>query len=136
MTTELAKAESMDFNIPEGYICTVDLSNKEGAIVVANALNNSTSLEEYLGDDKDKILNVKDFVTVPGVRARTGEQCINTHLVLEDGTTLFTQSDGIARSVRFIVGFIGQYISDGINLRVKEQKLANKNTLKTLEIVA
>lgn len=132
-TTEVVPvSETFDFNIPEGYICTVDISTFEGAATVTNAINASTSLNDY----KEDVFEIVDIITVPGVRSRTGEQCINTHLVLKDGTMLFSQSDGVARSAKFIVGFLGQYIHDGIKVRVKETALRNGNSLKTLELVA
>lgn len=118
--------------IPDGFVNTVNMDSFEGAAAVANALNASVSLNEYEND----ILYVVDIVTVPGVRVQSGEECINTHLILNDGTTVFSQSAGIARSAKFIVGFLGDYIHDGIRLRVKEQKLRNGNTLKSLEIVS
>ena len=123
-TTEVVPvSETFDFNIPEGYICTVDISTFEGAATVTNAINASTSLNDY----KEDVFEIVDIITIPGVRSRTGEQCINTHL---------SQSDGVARSAKFIVGFLGQYIHDGIKVRVKETALRNGNSLKTLELVA
>lgn len=127
---QLAMADDA-FVFPESFFNTVDVSTMAGAATVANALNASISLNEFGGE----ILDVVDIIAVPGVRSQTGEQCINTHLVLADGTTLFSQSAGIARSAKFIVGFMGKYIHDGIKIRVKEQKLRNGNTLKSLEIV-
>jgi len=134
MSNELATTNTQlpMINIPEGFVNTVNMDSFEGAAAVANALNASVSLNEYEND----ILDVVDIVTVPGVRAQSGEECINTHLILSDGTTVFSQSAGIARSAKFIVGFLGDYIHDGIRLRVKEQKLRNGNTLKSLEIVS
>ena len=134
MPNELATTNQLN-NIAttsDGFVNTVNMDTFEGAAAVANALNASVSLNDYDGE----ILDVVDIVTVPGVRAQTGEECINTHLILDDGTTVFSQSSGIARSARFIVGFLGDFIHDGIRLRVKEQKLRNGNILKSLEIVA
>lgn len=132
-STELATTnQTANISIPDGFVNTVDMNTFEGAAAVANALNASVSLNEYEGE----VLHVIDIVTVPGTRALSGEDCINTHLLLADGTTVFSQSAGIARSAKFIVGFLGDYIHDGICLRVKEQKLRNGNTLKSLEIVS
>lgn len=131
--TELATTDKLPMTtISEGFVNTVNMDSFEGAATVANAINASVSLNDYEND----ILDVVDIVTVPGVRAQSGDECINTHLILADGTTVFSQSAGIARSAKFIVGFLGDYIHDGIRVRVKEQKLRNGNSLKSLEIVA
>lgn len=129
----IAKAEnSADFEIPQGYICTVDITTIEGKLDVMNALNGSTSL----ADRVNETLMVKNIVTTQGVRSRTGESCINTHLLLDDGTALFSQSDGVARSAQVLVALFTINgvcdFGDGIAIKCVEQKLPNGNTLKTL----
>ena len=129
----IAKAEnSADFEIPHGYICTVDITTFEGKLDVMNALNGSTSL----ADRVNETLMVKNIVTTQGVRSRTGEECINTHLLLDDGTALFSQSDGVARSAQVLVALFTINgvcdFGDGIAIKCVEQKLPNGNTLKTL----
>ena len=125
-----------DFEIPRGYICTLDISTIEGKMQLATALNGAVTMKDRIGEP----LPVVNIVTTQGVRARTGEECTNTQLILEDGTVLFSQSDGIARSVKVIVAlftdpatnkFVSP-VSQGVNLMVKEQQLSNGNTLKTL----
>lgn len=129
----IAKAEnSADFEIPQGYICTVDITTIEGKLDVMNALNGSTSL----ADRVNETLMVKNIVTTQGVRSRTEEVCINTHLLLDDGTALFSQSDGVARSAQVLVALFTINgvcdFGDGIAIKCVEQKLPNGNTLKTL----
>lgn len=129
----IAKAEnSADFEIPQGYICTVDITTLEGKLDVMNALNGSTSLAERI----DETLMVKNIVTTRGARSRSGEVCINTHLLLDDGTALFSQSDGVARSAQVLVALFTINgvcdFGDGIAIKCVEQKLPNGNTLKTL----
>ena len=129
----IAKAEnSADFEIPRGYICTVDITTIEGKLYVMKALNGSTSL----ADRVNETLMVKNIVTTQGGRSRTGEECINTHLLLDDGTALFSQSDGVARSAQVLVALFTINgvcdFGDGIAIKCVEQKLPNGNTLKTL----
>lgn len=132
-TNELANTDAMDFNIPSGYICTVDRTTREGTIKVANALSDAVSLKE-IGDKHFKLM---DVLTTPGVRSRTGEVCTNTYLIDADDNMYMTQSDGIKRSAQQIVGlFNGDFGEDGIEVSVVEKKLNNDNTLKTLHFYA
>lgn len=132
-TNELANTDAMDFNIPSGYICTVDRTTREGTIKVANALSDAVSLKE-IGDKHFKLV---DVLTTPGVRSRTGEICTNTYLIDADDNMYMTQSDGIKRSAQQIVGlFNGDFGEDGIEVSVVEKKLNNDNTLKTLHFYA
>ena len=121
-----------DFEIPRGFICTVDISTFEGKMAVMNALNGSESLSDHMNET----LMVKDVVTTQGVRSRTGEECVNTHLILADGTALFSQSDGVHRAVRSLVALFTVNgvcdFGDGIAIKCIEQSLRNGNTLKTL----
>ena len=129
----VANQNASDFNIPRGYICTVDISTMDGKLDVMNALNGSTSLSEHMNET----LMVRDIVTTQGVRSRTGESCTNTHLLLSDGTALFSQSDGVARSIAVLVALFTDAdgrcdFGDGIPLMCVEQPLNNGNTLKTI----
>jgi hypothetical protein len=132
----IAKAEnSADFEIPQGYICTVDITTLEGKLDLMNALNGSSSLADHVGE----VLMVKNVVTTQGVRSRTGEECTNTYLLLADGTTLFSQSDGVKRSVKVLVALFTINgvcdFGDGIALMCTEKKLPNGNSLKELVAV-
>lgn len=142
MANELATTNSNaiqntnDFRIPNGYICTFNIEDVQGKMKLANALNGAESMR----DKVDQVLNVTDIVTTQGNRARTGEVCTNSYLILEDGTVYFSQSDGIARSLKVIVALFtnpatGEFInpvSQGVGLQIKEQTLSNGNTLKTV----
>lgn len=125
-------ANTSDFEIPRGYICTVDITSIEGKLDVMQALNGSTALAEHMNET----LCVKNIVTTAGVRSRTGEACINTHLLLADGTTLFSQSDGVHRAAATLVALFTVNgvcdFGDGINVQCVEVPLKNGNTLKTL----
>lgn len=136
---EIIKNENNVIAIPEGNFNTVDISTFEGAAKLTNAINNSRSLAEYIDDNDNPILKVVDIIVTAGYRkARDGGEdtpCEDTRLVLEDGTSLLSQSGGIARSARFIAGFLGSALHNGILIRVSEQKLRNGNTIKNLEVV-
>lgn len=132
-TNELANTDTVELNIPSGYICTVDRTTREGTIKVANALSDAVSLKE-IGNKHFKLM---DVITTPGVRSRTGEICTNTYLIDADDNMYMTQSDGIKRSAQQIVGlFNGDFGEDGIEVSVVEKKLNNDNTLKTLHFYA
>lgn len=125
-----------DFEIPRGYICTLDITTIEGKMALATALNGAVSMRDMI----DETLRVTNIVTTQGFRSRTGEECVNTYLICEDGTVYFSQSDGIARSVKVLVALFTDQntnkfinpVSQGVGFMVKEQALQNGNTLKTV----
>lgn len=129
-------ADGSDFAIPRGYICTVDLTTLDGKLALANALNGAVSMKDKTNDT----LRVVDIVTTQGARARTGEECVNSYLICEDGTVYFSQSDGIARSLKVLVAIFTNPdtqeftspVSLGVGMQIKEQTLANGNTLKSV----
>lgn len=133
---QLATNNGSDFEIPRGYICTLDVSTIQGKMQLATALNGAVSMKDKIG----VALPVVNIVTTQGARARTGEECVNTYLVCEDGTVYFSQSDGIARSVKVLVALFtdpetGRFtnpVEQGVGFMIKEQILANGNTLKTV----
>lgn len=140
MTKELATTNNVTANIiPEGAFNTVDMTTFEGAMKVTNAINNSSSLAEFVEDNNDPVLTVVDIVVTPGTRKSrdNGEDipCEDTRLILADGTSLLSQSGGIARSARFIAGFCGAELHNGILIRVASQKMRNGNTVKSLVVV-
>lgn len=136
MSTELANINAVDSN---GALATVKMDSFENAVKVTNAINNSQSLAQYVEDNDYPDMTVTDIIITLGTRkSRDGGEdtpCEDTRLILEDGTSLLSQSGGIARSARFIAAFLGDSIHDGIIMRVVERKLRNGNTIKNLEIV-
>lgn len=143
MTTEIiandntAIQSTSEFDIPTGFICTVDRNTREGAITVANALSDAESLTA-IGDEK---FVLKDIITTPGVRSQTGEVCTNTYLISDDGHIYMTQSNGIARSANFIVGLFAKPdgtvdFGDGITVNVSSKQLASGRSLKSLHFTA
>lgn len=141
MTTELANTAANTLAIPEGAFNTVDMNSFEGLQKVTNAINNSQSLAEYVENNNNPTMTVVDIVVTPGIRKSRDERipdadCEDTRLILADGTSLLSQSGGIARSARFIAGFLGkETLHEGVLIRVVEQKLRNGNTIKNLEVV-
>lgn len=135
LTVTDPKKDVTAFEIPEGFICTISRDDFDGQMVIMNALNGSDSLAQHVNER----LNITGIITTPGLRSRTGEVCTNTFLVLEDGTSLMSQSDGVADSARAIVAIFRQ--SDGtvkfgpdgvLPVTCIEIKLSNGNTMKKL----
>lgn len=126
-TTEIV---TNDFNISEGFICTLDRTSTEGKVAIAKALNGSEPLKDHM----DEVLHLAGVITTPGVRAQSGAECTNNYLVLDDGTVLFSQSDGVTRSLKVIAALWGGELHDGKTVDVKciSQNLTNGNTLKTI----
>lgn len=126
-TTEIV---TNDFNIAEGFICTLDRTTNEGKVAIAKALNGSEPLKEHM----DEVLHLAGAITTPGVRAQSGVGCTNNYLVLDDGKVLFSQSDGVTRSLKVIAALWGGDLHDGKTVDVKciSQNLTNGNTLKTI----
>lgn len=125
-------APVIDFEIPEGFICTVDITTDQGAINAANALGSAESLNNY---DKDEFI-VTDFITKPGIRAVTGDACTDVVLILNDGTCLFTQSVGILNSVQFMAASLGrERIHRGVKVAVTTVNTRSGNELKQLKIL-
>lgn len=125
-----AIVEDNAFNIPQGYVCTLDMTTNDGKKKVAQALNGSTPLK----DKMDKVINLTGVITTPGTRAVSGNDCTNNYLIADDGTVYFSQSDGVTRSIKVIVGLWGADLANGNSVPVKciTQKLNNGNTLKTI----
>lgn len=126
-TTEIV---TNDFNISEGFICTLDRTSTEGKVAIAKALNGSEPLKDHM----DEVLHLAGVITTPGVRAQSGSECTNNYLVLDDGKVLFSQSDGVTRSLKVIAALWGGDLHDGKTVDVKciSQNLTNGNTLKTI----
>lgn len=119
-----------DFNITDGYICTLDRTTDNGKVAIAKALNGSEPLKDHM----DEVLHLAGVITTPGTRSQTGAECTNNYLVLDDGTVLFSQSDGVTRSLKVIAALWSGDLHDGKNIDVKciTQNLTNGNTLKTI----
>ena len=126
-TTEII---TNDFNITDGYICTLDRTTDTGKVAIAKALNGSEPLKDHM----NKVLHLAGVITTPGTRSQTGAECTNNYLVLDNGTVLFSQSDGVTRSLKVIAALWAADMHDGKTVDVKciTQSLTNGNTLKTI----
>lgn len=126
-TTEII---TNDFNITDGYICTLDRTTDTGKVAIAKALNGSEPLKDHM----DEVLHLAGVITTPGRRTQTGAECTNNYLVLDNGTVLFSQSDGVTRSLKVIAALWSGDMHDGKTVDVKciSQTLTNGNTLKTI----
>lgn len=122
----------VEFDIPKGFICTIDTTTDEGAINAANALGSAESLSNFGSDE----FVIKDIITKPGVRAITDEPCTDVIIVLEDGTCLFSQSVGILNSVQMLIASLGlEKLHRGVRVKLVEIKTRGGNTLKQLRIL-
>ena len=136
---DIVKSNTIDFNVPTGYINTYDLSTNSGKMKVVNATTNSVPLKDF----QDVELHIMDCVTMPGIRkGRNGmpdTDCTNVHLIDENGVSYFSQSDGVARSVQMISAMwpdFGKTTELGyLRLKCTAQTLPNGNTLKTLVFI-
>lgn len=134
--TEITVSEKADntFSIPKGHICTLDANSDEGKKRIAYAVNGSKPLK----DQMNKVLHLKGVLTTPGTRAVSGNDCTNNYLVIQndDGTedVLFSQSDGVTRSLKVIVALWMTQLLAGETVDIKciSQNLNNGNTLKTI----
>lgn len=135
--TEIVTVNFDDITSGNGdVINTLNLSTTEGKVATINALNNAMSLK----DAKDAVLDICDCITMPGVRkGRNGMpdmECVNTYLIDTEGNAWFTQSDGIARSVKMIAMMFpdfGKNTPDGcLHVKVDSRELNNGNTIKNL----
>ena len=145
--TELATVENEEMAIVSmedimssngNIINTLNLSTNEGKISTLNAINNAQSLV----DANDTTLDICDCITMPGVRKGRGNtpdtECQNTYLIDTKGNAWFTQSDGIARSVKMIAMLFpdfGKSTDDGcLHVHVDESTLKNGNSIKSLVV--
>lgn len=113
------------------FICTVNLESPEGIANVANALTAAVPLKDRMGEE----LNVVDIVTTAGVRAVSKTPCKNVYLILDDGTALFSQSEGVAKAAEINATLRRGNFGDGVKMVCKEIPLNNGNTMKTLVVV-
>lgn len=128
--TENTNNENMD---TRRFICTVDDTTFAGKKALVNARNSAVSLNSFgIG----KPFSVVGAYTTPGIRTQSGTPCTNVYLFAADGTTYFTQSEGINRSVLDIADMFPDFNADngGIPVVVKATKLDGGKTIKSLEI--
>lgn len=113
------------------YICTMDNSTFEGKRAIINARNNALSLNGI----GDTLITVIGAYIAPGMRSQTGQKCANVYLFANDGSTYFSQSQGIYRSVLDIYDMFPDFNApNGIPVAVKKTPLGGGRSTKSLEI--
>ena len=141
MSNELMNVEAQTTAVVNNTVIfqTFAISTPSDMAKIANAINSPDSMADI---PAGVTMNVCDIICSHGMRkGRNGmpdTPCINTVLLLEDGTSLFTQSDGIARSIGTIVSLFPDCgRSQGLKflpMIVEEKQLRNGNTLKTITL--
>lgn len=120
-------------------INTIDIDSIEGKKAAINALNNAHSLNEFPGE----VFNLRDVMMIKGIRKGRGNaedtECINTYFIDDKGEAYFTQSDGIARSIRNILMLLptlGKDTDEGyLQVKIVSEKLQNGNTIKNVVLM-
>ena len=132
-----ADETAIEFAPVQGFINTCDLETLDGKMRSANAINGAVSLNDHVGE----VLRIVDVITMPGVRkGRNGQAdtpCQNTYLIDADGTTYFSQSDGVKRSINTTLSIFKKCDAGKgyLPLACKSDVLPNGNTIKTLVVV-
>ena len=130
-TTEQTENASMD---NRRFICTVDNRTFEGKRAIVNARNSAKSLNSY---GEGKRLDVVGAYTAPAIRPQTGQPCTNVYLFTADGSTYFSQSEGINRSILDIVDMFPDMNAEngGIPVVVNSTALGGGKSIKSLQIL-
>ena len=102
-----------------------------GRATIFNALNNALSLSQ----DAPETLELQGIICKPGVRAVSGDPCIDTYLVATDGQAYFTQSTGIGRAAGDLLTLYGGKVS-GLVVTIEEVSIGGGRTMKRLKIVS
>lgn len=115
-------------------VSTITDATPENKVKILNAKNNADALKDHVGES----FLVHDVIMTPGTRsARSNspeQPCINTYLITGD-VAIYSQSDGVARSMRDILAvFPDLNAPDGLVVTCHEKALPNGNTLKTLAV--
>ena len=134
--TALAAVDEHAVAMP--FINTLNSDSPADKIATVNALNSSVALKDYM----ETPLKIVDVIQTPGVRkARQAGQvdmpCDNTYLIDEQGVSYFTQSAGVARSVRNLLAVFPDFnkANGGLTVVCSEQNLSNGNSLKQLKAI-
>ena len=136
MSNELATVRDENPNAVFNTLATKD--DLQSKIKAANALNAAESLSEFEG----VVIKMTDCILAPGVRKSRNvnipdASCTNTYIIDVDGKSYFSQSNGVARSIKsFAAIFNGEFdLGNGyLPVVMVSQQLANGNTLKTMQI--
>lgn len=135
MSEDIIKSDETAKATEDRYFNTLDLNTVEGKKATINAVNNAGSLKDLV----EVPINITGIITTAGIRKGRGGlpdvPCQNTYLIIDTGDAFFSQSDGIARSANMIAAVFGAELKDGIAAKVAIKRLANGNTMKTIELL-
>lgn len=115
-------------------IAGVDMSSFAGAMKITAALNVASSLDKTIADGQ--AFEFVGCIFKDGVNDNTGEPCKESYFILRDGSALFTKSGGIYQSAQNILGILGNWLADGLWVRIVSQGTGRGNTIKLLEPIA
>ena len=115
-------------------IAGVDMSTYAGALAVTSALNVAASLDKTIADGQ--AFEFVGCIFKDGVNDNTGEPCKESYFIQRDGSALFTKSGGIYQSAQNILGLLGQWLADGLWVKIVSQPTGRGNTIKLLEPIA
>lgn len=123
---ELVKADTA---VQGNIIVKSNFGSGVSKATVFNAFNDSKSLAK---EGPDTIV-LAGIMCVDGIGA-DGLPCTNTYLIADDGNSYFTQSAGIASSVKQMLDLYDNDVT-GLVVRVIEQDLGGGRTLKRLRVM-
>ena len=115
-------------------IAGIDMSTYAGALAVTSALNVAASLDKTVSDGE--AFEFVGCIFKDGVNDNTGEPCKESYFIKRDGSALFTKSGGIYQSAQNILGLLGQWLTDGLWVKIISQPTGRGNTIKLLEPIA
>jgi len=136
MANELANISNVNAGIKNQFFSTLKMDTVQGKIKLQRAYANANSLNDV---PEGTILKICDVIVTPGIsKGRKGApdtECQNTYLIDTDGNAFFTQSDGIARDINFIMYIFEDMGKESteegyLNIAIVEKKLPNGNTVK------
>jgi len=87
---------------------SIDMTDFDGALEVAEALGNSTPLEQFYGQEFDLANVVVQKVSIPNVKTGEVNDAPRVTLIAADGRIFHATSVGVFSSVRNLFGMIGE----------------------------
>lgn len=135
VNAETGEAKERKVFKPSVY-STIDMNIPQNRIKLFNAHNSATSLKD-IGETPFNIVGV---MAEEGERSNSKNPCQNTYIFTDDGTVLFSQSNGIAKTINELVALIdGKFAENTTNgyvtARVKSSDIGGNRTYKNIELL-
>ena len=136
MANELANVSNVNTGLKNQFFSTLKTETVEGKIKLQRAYANADSLNDV---PEGTVLQICDVIITSGIRkGRKGApdtECQNTYLIDINGKAYFTQSDGIARDINFIMYIFDDMGKESteqgyLNIAIVKKELPNGNTIK------